>query len=83
MRHLEKLTCGNCGSDDVWFGATARWDIITQGFIYQLEDHTDYDWCSACGQTCPDTKEVQLTDLKDIALVAAHTPIFKSVRSTL
>jgi len=83
MRYLEKLTCGDCGSDDLWFGATARWDIITQSFVYQLEDHSDYDWCAACCETCLDTKEVQLTDLKDIALVAAHTPIFKSVRSTL
>jgi len=80
MSANSKFVCTRCGSDEVEAEAYANWDIAHQTWVYDLKENGDYDYCYNCEDTAV-TDERPLTDLKDIALVAAHTPIFKSVRS--
>ena len=80
MSALYKWACTTCGSDKVCLEAEAQWNTATQSFEYNLRDAWDNDFCDDCYATVR-TEQKDLTDLKDIALVAAHTPIFKSVRS--
>ena len=75
-----KWVCERCGSDDVELEAYAYWNTALQDFDYELKESSDYDYCYRCEDTAV-VEEVDLVDLKDIALVAAHKPIFKSVRS--
>jgi hypothetical protein len=75
----EKWVCLRCGSSDVVLPASACWNVAFQHWEYEL-DECGTDWCGDCEDTCR-SDLVPLTDLKDIALVAAHTPLFKSVRS--
>ena len=75
-----KYVCERCGSDDVEMEAFAYWNIALQEFEYEAKKNSDYDYCYKCeNSTRIDQRD--LVDLKDIALVAAHKPIFKSVRS--
>ena len=72
--------CTKCGSTNVAIEAEAQWDVAHQCYDFYLTDEWDRDFCEDCYENVR-TECKELTDLKDIALVAAHKPIFKSVRS--